>query len=114
MFRLALEGFEKELGAEAQPTLDAAKGLGATYAMLGMLDEAEEFLERALQGLNKVVGPEHSETIWTGKTLCDVYERQGKATQAEELMNECRRTSLKHIMTFFVNALVLDLGGRKC
>jgi tetratricopeptide (TPR) repeat protein len=48
MYRRALAGYEKALGTDHTPTLNAVNNLGSLYANQGKLKEAEEMFQRGL------------------------------------------------------------------
>ncbi|KAK3617042.1 hypothetical protein LTR56_025553 [Elasticomyces elasticus] len=51
IYTRALEGYEKELGADHTSTLDTVNNLGSVYLRQGKRAEAEEMYMRALEGL---------------------------------------------------------------
>jgi tetratricopeptide (TPR) repeat protein len=53
MYQRALQGYKKVWGLEYILTLNTVNNLGAFYAALSRLDEAEKTYQRALQGKEK-------------------------------------------------------------
>jgi Tfp pilus assembly protein PilF len=68
MYKRALAGKEKALGAEHTSTLITVNNLGALYADQGRLAEAEAMHERAL-------GPGHTSTLETIDNLGIPYRK---------------------------------------
>jgi tetratricopeptide (TPR) repeat protein len=59
MYQRALQGYEKAWGPEHTSALDTVNNLGALYASLGRLNEAEKMYQRALSGFEKRYGYKH-------------------------------------------------------
>ena len=85
MYRRALVGYEKVLGAEHTSTLETVNNLGVLYWNQGKVDEAEQMYERALAGLEKALGAEHTSTLETVHNLGVLYRDQGKLDEAEQM-----------------------------
>jgi tetratricopeptide (TPR) repeat protein len=85
MYQRALQGKEKAWGPEHTSTLDTVNNLGALYADLGRLDEAEKMYQRALQGYEKAWGPEHTSTLSTVNNLGNLYADLGRLDEAEKM-----------------------------
>jgi len=73
MYKRALRGREKALGAEHTSTLETVNKLGVVYRSQGKLAKAEEMHERALQGREKALRAEHTSTLNTVNNLGIVY-----------------------------------------
>jgi len=59
MYKQALAGYEKALGAEHTATLNTVNNLGSLYTSQGKLAEAESMYKRALAGYEKALGAEN-------------------------------------------------------
>jgi tetratricopeptide (TPR) repeat protein len=87
MYKRALRGYEKALGAKHTSTLGTINNLGLLYANQGKLAEAEQMYERALQGYEKALGLE-DKTIPKLNTINNLgllYADQGKLAEAEQM-----------------------------
>jgi hypothetical protein len=77
MYRRALEGREKALGAEHILTLDTVNSLGNLYRIQDKLAEAGKMYVRALEGREKALGAEHISTLGTVSVsytfFCKIY-----------------------------------------
>ncbi|KAF2804375.1 uncharacterized protein BDZ99DRAFT_398055 [Mytilinidion resinicola] len=82
---IALQGYEKALGAEHTSTLNTVNNLGNLYKNQGKLGEAEMY-ERALQGYEKALGPESVATyvpaLNTNWGLGSLFHSQGHSAKA--------------------------------
>ncbi|KIW99702.1 uncharacterized protein Z518_11115 [Rhinocladiella mackenziei CBS 650.93] len=85
MYRRALTGYEKTLGAEHISTLGTVNNLGLLYTKQGKLSEAEQMYRRALAGMKKVLGVDHLSTINTVNNLGLLYAEQSKLNEAEQM-----------------------------
>ncbi|KAG4429439.1 hypothetical protein IFR05_015080 [Cadophora sp. M221] len=85
MYKQALRGGEKALGAEHTSTLDTVNNLGSLYVDQGKLALAEQMYQRALQGREKALGAEHTSTLDTVNNLGSLYADQGKLAEAEQM-----------------------------
>jgi tetratricopeptide (TPR) repeat protein len=83
--RRALRGSEKAWGPEHTSTLSTVNNLGALYAKLGRLDEAEKMYMRALKGKEKALGAEHASTLAIVRNLSILYAGRGKLDEAEAM-----------------------------
>jgi tetratricopeptide (TPR) repeat protein len=91
MYKRALRGYEKALGAEHTSTLDTVNNLGLLYANQGRLDKAEAMYERALRGKEKALGAEHTSTLGTVNNLGSLYADQGRLDKAEAMYERALR-----------------------
>jgi tetratricopeptide (TPR) repeat protein len=120
MYRRALGGRGKALGADHTSTLDTVNNLGALYREQGKLDEAEKMYQRALEGREKALalGAEHTSTLSTVNNLGLLYADQGKLGEAEKMYQralEAREKALgaEHTSTLTtVNNLATSTGIR--
>jgi tetratricopeptide (TPR) repeat protein len=85
MFKRALAGREKALGAEHTSTLLTINNMGLLYSAQGKLPEAERMHKRALAGYEKALGPEHTDTLSAVNNLGGLYHAQGKLPEAEAM-----------------------------
>jgi tetratricopeptide (TPR) repeat protein len=85
MYRRALQGYEKALGADHTSTLNTVNNLGLLYRDQGKLAEAERMYQRALQGKEKALGADHTSTLNTVSNLGNLYRDQGKLAEAEKM-----------------------------
>ena len=85
MYKRALAGREKALGAEHMSTLGTVDNLGSLYRDQGELDGAEKMYKRALAGKEKALGTEHISTLRTVDNLGILYRYQGKLDEAEKM-----------------------------
>ena len=86
VFRRAIEGRERTLGAEHKDTLTSVDWLGEALYLQGKYVEAEEMFRRAIEGRERILGAEHELTLasvhWLGQALC----KQDKSAEAEEML----------------------------
>jgi tetratricopeptide (TPR) repeat protein len=75
----------KLLGQNEESCFEAVNNLGALYADLGRLDEAEKMYQRALQGKEKAWGLEHTSTLETVNNLGNLYKNLGRLDEAEKM-----------------------------
>ena len=85
MYKRALQGHEKALGAKHIRTLHTVNNFGILYRQQGKLAEAEQMYKRALQGYKKTLGAEHMSTLGTVNNLGVLYKEQGKLAEAEQM-----------------------------
>ena len=83
LYRWALEGREKALGAEHPNTLRSASNLGNLLHQKGDYEGAEPLLRRALEGREKVLGAEHPDTLSSVANLGHLLRGRGYANQEE-------------------------------
>jgi tetratricopeptide (TPR) repeat protein len=83
--RRALEGYEKELGAQHPGTLMSVSNLASVLQDQGKYDEAERLNRRALEGREKELGAQHPHTLTSVDNLAGVLQDQGKYDEAERL-----------------------------
>jgi tetratricopeptide (TPR) repeat protein len=79
MYKRALRGNEKALGAEHTSTLITVNNLGILYADQGKLALAEQMYERALRGNEKALGAEHTstlQTVWRQLQMAGLFHDQ--------------------------------------
>ena len=88
LYRLALEGYERILGAEHPNTLRCLHGFGGILLRNGNRDGAEALYLRALEGYEKTVGGEHPSSLAIINNLGVLQKVKGDYAGAEVL---CRR-----------------------
>ena len=86
IYKRALRGYEKALGAEHTSTLQTVNNLGILYKNQGKLAEAEQMYERALRGYETALGIDNIttyipalNTLWG---LGSLFKRQADFTKA--------------------------------
>eukprot|EP00808_Paulinella_micropora_P025752 g71322.t1 len=79
LYRRAMQGSEKTLGAEHPSTLTSVYNLVCLLKKQSKLAEADALYRRHLQGCEKTLGPEHPRTLASVKNLVRFLEQQGKA-----------------------------------
>src|SRR5882672_406979 len=85
MYKRALAGKEKALGAEHTSTLGTINNLGNLYRDQGHLADAEMMHKRALAGKEKALGAGHTSTLATVNNLGILYKTQGHLADAETM-----------------------------
>ena len=85
LYRRALEGREKALGAEHPDTLTSVSNLGLLLDDKGQYEEAEELSRRALEGREKALGSEHPGTLNSVNNLGILLYDKGDYEGAEAL-----------------------------
>ena len=87
LFRRALEGRERLLGAQHLDTLICVGRLASLLHAQGELAEAEALYRRTLEGCEQQLGKEHPDTLESAKHMAALLEAQGKLklTEAERL-----------------------------
>ena len=120
LFKQALEGKEKALGADTRVTAEVVNHLGALYTRNGEYDKAEQFLYRALGDLERVSGPDYMTTQLARHNLGLLHLQRNRLSEAEKLLSlttqylESRLGPI-HVMTlsaFHNQALLLRKQGR--
>ena len=86
LFKQALEGKEKALGADTRVTTEVVNHLGALYTRNGEYDKAEEFLCRALEDLERVSGPDYMTTQLAKHNLGLLHLQRNRLGDAEKLL----------------------------
>jgi tetratricopeptide (TPR) repeat protein len=87
LYRLALEGYEKALGAEHPDTLTSVNNLGILLSDKGDYEGAEALFRRALEGSEKIFGPEHPITLRSVHKLGNVLKDKGCYNLAEDYLS---------------------------
>jgi tetratricopeptide (TPR) repeat protein len=85
LYRRALDGFERSLGAMHPSTLSTLNGLAILLAEQGHHEEAIELFRRALDGYEGLLGAEHPASIDTTNNLANVLADAGKPDEASPL-----------------------------
>jgi tetratricopeptide (TPR) repeat protein len=85
LYRRALEGREKALGAEHSSTLNSVNNLGNLLSEKGDYDGAEVLYRRALEGREKALGVEHPSTLGSVNNLGNLLSDKGDYDGAEVL-----------------------------
>jgi tetratricopeptide (TPR) repeat protein len=85
MYKRALAGYEKALGAEHTSTINIVNNLGMLYYAQDKLVGAEQMYKRALAGFEKALGAEHTDTLATVNNLGVLYSAQDKLVGAEQM-----------------------------
>ena len=85
LYRRALEGREKALGAEHPDTLMSVNNLGGLLSDKGDYEGAEALYRRALEGNEKALGAEHPDTLNTVNNLGILLSDKGDYEGAEAL-----------------------------
>ena len=91
MYRRALAGRTRELGAEHPLTLASISNLASTLQDQGKYEEAEELYRRAREGYEKALGTNHTETLASTSNLASILQDQGKYEEAEEMYRLARQ-----------------------
>ena len=78
MYRRALDGYEKALGADHPSTLSTVNNLGNLLKQQGKYDEAYVMYRRALDGREKALGADHLSTLDTVNNLGILLWKQDK------------------------------------
>jgi nephrocystin-3 len=85
LYRQALEGYEKALGAEHPSTLSSVNNLGVLLRVKGDYKDAETLFRRALAGRKKALGGEHPDTLASVNSLGNLLSDKGNFKGAEVL-----------------------------
>jgi nephrocystin-3 len=85
LYRQALEGYEKALGAEHPHSLTSVNNLGNLLREKGDYDGAEALYRRALEGREKALGAEHPDTLSSVNNLGALLSDKGDYDGAEAL-----------------------------
>ena len=88
LYRHALAGREKALGADHPQTLDSIHSLGILLMNKGDYEGAEELYRQALAGYEKALGADHPDTLASLNNLGILLKNKGDYQGAEEV---CRR-----------------------
>ena len=86
LFRRAVEGREKALGAEHPDTLNSVNNLGILLSDKGDYDGAEVLFRRALEGYEKALGAEHPVTLMSVYSLGSILNRLERRAEALKLL----------------------------
>ena len=85
LYRRALEGYEKALGAEHPDTLSSVNNLGSLLRNKGDYEGAAALYRRALEGKEKALGAEHPSTLSSVNNLGSLLSDKGDYEGAEAL-----------------------------
>jgi tetratricopeptide (TPR) repeat protein len=85
LYRRALKGREKVLGAEHPNTLKSLNNFGNFLKTKGDYEGAEAQYRRALEGREKILGVEHTQTLSSLKNLVTLLNDKGDYKGAEAL-----------------------------
>jgi tetratricopeptide (TPR) repeat protein len=85
MYRQALQGSKKVLGAEHPDMLKSINYLGNVLDSQGKYEEAEAMHRQAREGYEKVLGAEHPDTLRSVNSLANVLTKQGKLEDAKAM-----------------------------
>lgn len=85
MYKRALAGHEKALGADHTSPLRTFNSLGNLYLNQRKFAEAEAMYERALAEYDKALGAEHASSLGIVNNLGNLYYSQGKLAEAEAM-----------------------------
>ncbi|PCH00605.1 Disease resistance protein [Penicillium occitanis (nom. inval.)] len=85
MYRRALAGYAKALGADCIPILDMINDTGALYLNLEKLKEVEMMSRRGLAGYGKAPGPYHIAVLDLVNNLGVLYSGKGNLSEAETM-----------------------------
>jgi tetratricopeptide (TPR) repeat protein len=90
LYRRALEGREKALGAEHSVTLMSVQDLGSFLSVKGAhvkgdQDEAESLCRRAMEAQERILGPEHPDTLSSVNSLGMILSWKNEREEAEAL-----------------------------
>jgi tetratricopeptide (TPR) repeat protein len=85
LHRRALEGREREFGAQHPDTLRGVSNMAVVLQYQGEYDKAEELNRRVLEGWEKDLGAEHPDTLISVSNLALVLRYRGKYEEAEKL-----------------------------
>ena len=87
-FSRALLIFEKELGSDAEDTLDAAANLGVTYRKLGDFKRATAHLKRVVDGREKAHGLDHPKTLASYVNIANLYDDKNQKSLAADFYKQ--------------------------
>ena len=85
MYRRALEGWTRTVGAEHPAMLASTINLASILRDQRRYEEAEEMYRLAWQGYEKWPGPIHPDTVACVSDLASILRDQGKHEEAEEI-----------------------------
>lgn len=91
LFRLALQGREKALGANHVDVLTTVNHMACLLKQQGRIKDAEVNFERALAGLAIALGPNHLLTAETAYNYAVLRVQQGKRKSASRLFAQAQR-----------------------
>ena len=77
LYRRALEGRERTLGAEHPDTLASVKNLAGCFQAMGLLKDAEPLYRRALEARERTLGAEHPDTLVSVNDLAACFRDMG-------------------------------------
>ncbi len=83
-----MQNLDADLGARPLIATQVRRTIGAAYADLGLLEEAEPALRRAYEDHLRLLGPDHAQTLMSLEEICDILMLQDRNQEAERLYNE--------------------------
>jgi len=86
MYKRAIEGKKKVVGAGHPSTLDSLHDLAILYAERGRLTEAQEVLENVLKGYERSNGIDNTTIVTVVHSLGRLYRLQGNLSDAEKML----------------------------
>jgi tetratricopeptide (TPR) repeat protein len=122
LYRWALEGYEKAMGADHPDTLAIVNNLGFLLKDKGDYNGAEELLCQAIRGRQKVLGSSHPDTLATmnimGALLRDMGDYEGAKNLFYKTLEEREKNlGTEHPDTLLsinnLGILLLDQGNYK-
>ncbi|MBC8108150.1 MAG: serine/threonine protein kinase, partial [Anaerolineae bacterium] len=85
MFREAVDGSTRVLGADHLQSITATRNLGTLYVDAGRFAEAEPLLRNAMERSRRVLGNGNRETLVSINSVANLLNAQGKLVEAEAL-----------------------------